>query len=476
MNARVRLCAAVVIALTQTTVGAHVGSPDVFLDATAGPYRLLVTVRPPYAVPGVADVEIRVPAGGVDTIRIVPLPLTGPGAQFAPAADIAARSAVDPTLFTGHLWMMSAGAWQVRIAASGPHGDGSLSVPVPTLPQTTLAMKTAVRGILVGFMLLLCAGAVGIVSAFAREATLADGQRPTPRHIRRGRIAAVATACACVAVVWLGNRWWSAEAASYDANVYKPLRTTPVFTPARSMLTLPIFDPGWRGRRVDDFVPDHDHLMHLFVVSPALDRFYHLHPDPIDAAAFAQPMPAMPAGEYELFGDLVHATGVPETVTGRLVVPAVRGLPLIGDDSAWSGSSAPDRSGFSRTEAGGIRWERGEAPIVARQLTLFAFRIENGDGAPADDLELYMGMPGHAVFIKRDRLVFAHVHPTGSVPMASLQIAAGATAAPHAHAAAALPATVSFPYGVPEPGDYRIFVQVKRRGRVQTGVFDTTVR
>jgi len=35
--------------------------------------------------------------------------------------------------------------------------------------------------------------------------------------------------------------------------------------------------------------------------------------------------------------------------------------------------------------------------------------------------------------------------------------------------------TVTFPYGFPEPGDYRIFVQVKRAGRVITGVFDATV-
>ena len=39
----------------------------------------------------------------------------------------------------------------------------------------------------------------------------------------------------------------------------------------------------------------------------------------------------------------------------------------------------------------------------------------------------------------------------------------------------ALPATVTFPYGFPEAGDYRIFVQVKRAGAVWTGIFDVRV-
>jgi hypothetical protein len=138
----------------------------------------------------------------------------------------------------------------------------------------------------------------------------------------------------------------------------------------------------------------------------------------------------------------------------------------MGDDSVWS---AADPS------SGRIIWVRDDQPLVARRLTMFTFRVEDEMGQPAQDLELYMGMPGHAVFVRRDRRVFAHVHPSGSAPMAALEIAAK-TASPHPHHDAALPPTVSFPYGFPEPGSYRVFVQVKRGGQILTNAFDVDVK
>jgi hypothetical protein len=461
--------------------GAHVGSPDVFVDAPAGPYRLLVTVRPPRAIPGVAEVEILTMDADIREVRIVPLPLTGPGAQFAPASDLAARSHDDPRLFTGHLWMMTAGAWQVRVTTSGDRGGGVLSVPVPTLPKSTLAMSGALRGLLFVFMIVLGAGLVAIVSAMAREAGLEAGETPGTAERKRGRVAGGLAACVAAAVVLLGNWWWTIEASSYARYVYKPLQATASVT-ASGVLTLTLRDPGWiAARRLDDFVPDHDHLIHLFILSPGLDRLWHLHPDEAATGSFEQFLPELPPGHYELFADLVHRTGVSETVTAEIDTPPIRVTPLTGDDSAFRSGSTRDSEEVAPLPGGGrMVWVRDSKPLTTKRLTMFTFRVEDASGEPARDLTLYMGMPGHAIFVRRDRRVFAHVHPSGSAPMAAMEIGQRSlnvqpSDQPHAHHAGALPATVSFPYGFPEPGDYRIFVQVRRGGNIDTGAFDARV-
>ena len=88
---RAAVAAAVAIAVLPSLTAAHIGSPDVFLDGRAGSYRLFVTIRPPHAIPGIAEVEVLTTSDDVQEIRIVPLPLMGPGAQFAPVPDIATR-------------------------------------------------------------------------------------------------------------------------------------------------------------------------------------------------------------------------------------------------------------------------------------------------------------------------------------------------------------------------------------------------
>ena len=166
------------------------------------------------------------------------------------------------------------------------------------------------------------------------------------------------------------------------------------------------------------------------------------------------------------------------------------GAPLGPDDAAATGTpvSQTDAQRTVSPLSGGFRmvWARDAAPLKATRVYLFRFRVEDGEAKPVQDLELYMSMPGHAEFVRDDFQVFAHVHPSGSAPMAALSIAQSQVnggnvsdtqgmAGMRAMHSSGLPAEVSFPYGFPQPGKYRIFVQVKRAGKVETGIFDARV-
>ena len=459
----------------------HVGSPDVFFKGNAGPYPLLVTIRPPQVVPGVAEIEIRSESPEVNRIHIVPLRLGAAVAQFAPVPDLAQRSHDDPQFFTGALWLMTSGSWQVRIDAEGPGGPGRLSVPVPALATRVGGMQKAIAAVLIPLGLLLAFGLVTIAGAAARDGVLEPGKRPDKRGKRRAHIVMAVTGVLVFGALWFGSNWWNAEAGSYSRIVFKPVRLKTAVEPG-DRLQLQLENPGWLNRRTDDLLPDHGHLMHLYVIRiPDMDLVWHLHPERGDNEYFEQRLPAMPAGRYALYDDIVHANGLAETATAEIDLPQIAGNPLTGDDA---GGTAPplanhDYSRLVSPLPGGFRmvWDRGDAPLRARRPAEFRFHLEDEHGKPASGIELYMGMLGHAAFVSANRSVFAHVHPSGSVPMPAAQLAQPDN--PHAGhmmmAQSGLPAAVSFPYGFPKPGAYRIFVQMKLAGTIETGVFDAEV-
>ncbi len=277
----------IVLAVAAVSLDAHVGSPDVYLDGSAGPYKLFIAIRPPTAIPGIAEVEVRTDAKDITGVKAAPLPMTGPGAKFAPTADVLTRSPQDAQFYTGSLWLMSSGAWQVRITVDGARGKGVLSVPVPAVAQRTKDMQFGLSALLFGLMVFLVLGLVAIVGASVREAQLEPGVEPTDKRTRRARYVMLAAFAFIIGIVWLGNRWWKSEAADYGAYIYKPLQMQASLE-GYNYLTLKLSDPGWlKSRRLDDFVPDHNHLMHLYAVrQPGLDVVYHLHPELADARCF----------------------------------------------------------------------------------------------------------------------------------------------------------------------------------------------
>jgi hypothetical protein len=472
----------------------------------------------PQVIPGIAEVDVRSESPDVTAISIAPMQLTGPGSQYAPAPDIAQRSKTDPQSFTGSVWLMEFGSLQVRLQADGTRGAGSLAVPVPAVAQGILPMARPLGVLLVVLMLVLAASLISIAAAAVREGSLNPGAAPGADSVRRNRTAAIVAAAVIAILLYVGWRWWRADASVYARNVYAPPAIAATLDQSGRLLLsqqagrVASGNPRRADRdALDHLIPDHGHLMHLFLIrTPGMDSFWHLHPRPLPAGPsveqgtghFSTALPALPPGHYIIFADVVLSSGFPMTMLGEIDFPAA---PLAGkttagdpDDSSASAAPIPAQPGNSAVsslpDGGRMVWERDPAPLQHNVPFSFRFRVEDSSGNPVHDLQLYMGMPAHAEIIRSDGSVFAHIHPAGSVSMAALDLAqmnlpnaspASAAAAMSGMNTLGMPGMnadadnsgpeVSFPYGFPQPGVYRIFVQVKRLGRIETGVFDTSV-
>lgn len=492
---KTRLLAALLAALMPIAAGAHIGSPDIYLDGRAGPYQLFITVRTPTAIPGVAELEIRAETPGITSLSAAPLPMVGAAAKFAPVPDELKHSSSDPQFFTGSLWMMQAGSWQIKVSAAGTQGLGTVSIPIPSAATTTKKMTPGLSLVLIGLMGFLVLGAVAMAGASVREATLAPGIVPDRSRRTKGQRNMAIALILIVVILWFGRRWWNSEDASYRQDIYKP--TTMTTSIDGSRLELKLNDPGWMDyisdlatraemRQEDDLILDHGHLMHLYMLrEPGLDVAYHLHPDATSPGTFQLRLPSLPAGTYHLYADIVHGNGFPETVVGSIAVPAITGRPLDGDDAAAVGTpwqqSAPQSTEFVLPDRYRMRWINVPASLRAKQGISFQFELLDPDGHAPSDMGLYMGMLGHAAFVKTDGSVFAHIHPNGSISMAAYMKANDMPDAGMSMPGMDMPGMqlqqipngVSFPYGLPSPGRYRIFVQMKHGEAVETGIFDT---
>jgi hypothetical protein len=487
-------------------------------------------------IPGTADVEILSATPGISKITVVPLYIVGPGAKYPPVGDLLAQSNEDPQYFSGKIWLMESGSWQVRVQVEGAQGAGELAVPVPAAARRTLPMQKSLGILLFALMSLLVVAIISIVGAARREATLPPGESPSAERSRRGRWVMLAAAVVVFGILYFGNWWWNSEASAKTRQmIYKPPPLDVTLDPNGKLL-LKMGESAWHRDRPEtvmtNLIPDHGHLMHLFLLrEPGMDRFYHLHPQlvPLEPGLHANPgisfetdLPAVPAGRYQVFADVVRESGFPDTMIAEINLPDIPGVALTGDNSAAASpplSAAAANANYdgdsNRTSAANVAaekasitpegatatlpdgyrmiWERGTAPFVANHFVWLRFRLETPDGKPVSDSEPYMGMAGHAEIVNSDRTVFAHIHPDGSVAMAALELTqknsasgnAGTNAQTEANAGGNMAgmdmsmtprsAEVSFPYGFPKSGEYRIFVQMKRGGVIETGVFDTQV-
>lgn len=194
-------------------------------------------------------------------------------------------------------------------------------------------------------------------------------------------------------------------------------------------------------------IPDHGKLMHTFLVRmPGLDAFAHLHPSRRDTLTYAATLPALPAGKYVVYNDIVYRSGFTETLTDT--------VQLAGPTSATSAvaSGARDRDdSWLVTEPMGVKagaanvphldndmvtcgkpgasmklsdgssmiWmDKPSASLESGKLYTLKFAVADAQGKAAP-LEPYLGMGGHAAIVRSDGSVYIHLHPVGTYSMAA---------------------------------------------------------
>jgi hypothetical protein len=521
---------------------AHVGSPDVAMEGVAGPYHLLVSIRPPDVIPGTAKVTVylQYPADVLITTQPV---YYFSGRKGAPPAEVLQPVAGSPGAYTGIVWMMQNGSSSVLLHVKGSKGEGELVVPIVAISTAEKQLPAATSMSLVILGILLFVLMVTVIGASVGEGITREGEALSLRRRRSRRVAFAMAALLTSLVVYGGNTWWGNWAKRYQHFMFKPMHADFRMNYEYSRNTLETtIDTADNQRRasLSYLVPDHGKIMHLFLMRlPGLDIFAHVHPERKDTAHFIANLPPMPAGKYLAFADIVYSSGFTETIRDTLTVAkdiAAVTEPHDPDDAyayalpnnLMDNPYQNDNNAIVCGKPGkGVRMKDGSEMVMeggpaggfeSGMLYTLRFAVYDSSRQPGK-LEPYLGMQGHAVIVKNDGSTYIHIHPVGTYSLAARanlerrigspdkeynydnrvrfrdsvdQLIRTLKGMPEEERTAFLmrqmnmsPDTmgdmkmdnsVTFPYTFPQPGLYRIWVQVKRNGQVLTAAFDREVK
>jgi hypothetical protein len=193
----------------------------------------------------------------------------------------------------------------------------------------------------------------------------------------------------------------------------------------------------------------HERVFHLFIISHDLAYFAHVHPRLHANGSLDVDFTVPRAGAYQLIADFLPEGGAPQLVQRSFVTAgyteALATPPVLAPDAA-------DKV----VEGTRVKLTMPE-PFAGREQLVTFDLVDEATGAPATDLEPYLGATGHLLLASADLAIAFHAHPVAEI---------SARGGP----------TVVFQVLFPRAGDYRLWAQFQRGGRVLTSSFTVPVK
>jgi hypothetical protein len=196
----------------------------------------------------------------------------------------------------------------------------------------------------------------------------------------------------------------------------------------------------FKGEPVTDYVEELTKELHLYVVNDDLTVFRHLHPTRDEDGSWTAPFDVPDAGGYRVVTEFI---AVDEGGNGDHVV---LGRPLALPPGDPGDTAAEDRAVSVSVAEAPTTGPNGELRLVVRD--------------PARrpvELGTYLGAYAHVTGFHRETGAMVHLHPLGAPEVTQ----AGSELTFHAE--------------VPDPGDYRLFAQVRVDGFLHTVPVELTV-
>lgn len=216
------------------------------------------------------------------------------------------------------------------------------------------------------------------------------------------------------------------------------------------------------GAIVKDLQIVHEKPLHLIVVSDDLAEFYHIHPEPQSDGTLAVNFTFQKGGRYFAFADYMPKGA--SQIVDRLPIE------IAGNERTNVSLKADEK--LEKTVENLRVSMKSDAEIESNKELMLNFSVfDSANNKPVTDLENYLGEKAHFVVISQDLRDFVHAHP-----MTMDNIKTEKAANKEKMMANAENNMVSAHVTFPNSGLYKVFVEIKRAGKVVMFPFVVNVK